>query len=64
MPVCEHECLHLIRIDLPDAPFPMFFGVVYLVPVGSPFFDENSLLLTELENRVAEYRMIGSVCIM
>ena len=41
MPECDHECLHFVRLDLPDSPFPMFFGTAYLVPVGSPFFDDN-----------------------
>ena len=61
---CQHDLLHFMRVDLPDAPFPLVFGVAYCPPVGSYRYEGNADLLEELEERVALYRSSGAaVCI-
>ena len=64
LPACEYDRLHFVRLDLPAAPFPMFFGVAYLVPLGTRRHAENAGLLSELEERVEQYRGLGLVSVM
>jgi endonuclease/exonuclease/phosphatase family metal-dependent hydrolase len=64
MPPCEHDRLLFVRLQLPTAPCLIFIGVVYLVPVGSPRYDDNASLLDELEELTQRYRGQGAVCVM
>jgi exonuclease III len=64
MQECEHDCLMFIRVAVPGAPFVMFFGVAYMVPIGSKRYGENQQLLDELEERVSSYQPQGLVCVM
>ena len=61
---CQHDLLHFMRVDLPDAPFPLVFGVAHCPPVDSYRYEGSADLLEELEDRVALYRSSGAaVCI-
>ena len=64
LPECDHPCLHFIRLDPRDMPFALFIGVAYAVPVGSPRAELNGDLLTELEERVAQYSSLGMVLVL
>jgi len=64
LPPCDHPCLLFVRLDLPDCPFPITVGVVYMVPVGSQRYRDNDALLSEMEERVAQYQSIGLTLIM
>ena len=64
MPPCEHSSLHFIRLDLPDSPFSMFIGVVYMACAGGHRFEENGQLMDELEERILAYQGQGVVCVM
>ena len=46
MPECMHPCLLFVRLELPDAPWPIYFGVLYAVPIGSAREDSNKELLS------------------
>ena len=63
MPACEHPCLHFVRVELPDAPFPIYFGVAYAVPVGSARESINKELLNELGELSAQYQRLGMVIV-
>jgi len=63
MPVCEHPCLHFVRLELPAAPFPIYIGVAYAVPVGSEREESNQELLRELTELAAQYRQRGMVLV-
>jgi len=58
-----HPCLLFVRLELPDAPWPIYFGVLYAVPIGSAREDSNKELLSELEELSAQYRRLGMVVV-
>lgn len=64
LPQCEHDCLHFIRINLPDSPTPVFIAAIYYSPIGAVRWSENSDLLDELETLVGRYRSLGVVIVM
>ena len=64
LPECEHDRLLFIRLTLPGASFSIFFGVAYLVPLGTARFHENASVLEELDDRAERYQSQGMVCIM
>lgn len=63
MPVCDHPCLHFVRLELPDAPFPIYIGVAYAVPIGSEREETNEELLRELGELSAQYQRLGMVLV-
>jgi len=63
MPVCDHPCLLFVRLELPDAPFPIYFGSAYAVPIGSAREASNKELLSELEEISAQYKRLGMVVV-
>lgn len=63
MPDCVHDCLHFVRLTLPKCPFVLFFGVAYAVPIGSARYGDVPALLTELEERVTQYQLLGAVVV-
>ncbi|MDR3738882.1 MAG: reverse transcriptase family protein, partial [Terracidiphilus sp.] len=64
LPPCDHPCLLFVRLDLPDCPFPIVLGVAYTVPLGCVRHGDNAALLTELEERVAQYQSAGSLTLI
>lgn len=64
MPECENDRLLFVRLLLPSAPFPIFFGVVYLAPAGCTRAAENADVLDELEDRAEQYQSQGMLCVM
>lgn len=64
LPSCDSDCIHFVRLQLPDAPFIMSFGALYLAPPGSARFASRDAVLDELENRVEELQAQGLVCVM
>lgn len=64
LPPCDSDCIHFVRLQLPDAPFVMSFGALYLAPPGSARFASSDAVLDELENRVEELQAQGLVCVM
>ena len=64
LPPCDSDCIHFVRLQLPDAPFVMSFGALYLAPPGSSRFASSGAVLDELENRVEELQAQGPVCVM
>lgn len=63
MPTCEHPCLLFVRLELPDAPYPIFVGVAYAVPVGSRRESSNRDLLREMAELSAQYQRLGVVLV-
>ena len=64
LPECEHDRLLFVRLTLPGAPFSIFIGVAYLVPLGSLRAAENSGVLDELEERSEQYQSQGNMLII
>jgi exonuclease III len=63
LPVCEHPCLHFVRLELPNAPQPFYLGVAYAVPVGSSREQSNAELLEELTELAGQYQQLGVVLV-
>ena len=61
---CRHPSLLFVRLDLPDAPFPIFVGVAYLVPVGSARAASNVDLLDELGELSVQFQQLGMVLVL
>lgn len=64
LPECEHDRLLFVRLTLPGAPFSIFIGVAYLVPLGSLRAAENSSVLDELEERAERYQSQGNMVLV